>query len=103
TVEEKHKTELRYRFSEALVCSWNPSEQSTKKINSMLAKQNSISAGNFCRTYVVARNTELRKHLTSILSKNSFEVKFALQLQAITTEPKFFGPDLVIIEDSLTT
>jgi hypothetical protein len=58
--------------------------------------------GHAYRAFVAAKDPELRNNLVTKLGRPDFVVNSALQIQSIVSEPKFFTPEIVFIEDALT-
>ncbi len=101
TVMENLRTNLRFRFSDALIASWSvPSAQQSQA--SQVYKQILASdQGPLPRIFLAVQTSSLRSQVLSDLGAAPFDITTALQKQSIIDEPRYFGPNLVMIEDVL--
>lgn len=101
TVEEIHNHRLMHRFSNAIVASWRVPDASRPQALTVLERLRGADPGPRHRIFVAIGSAQQRNEVLAALDHPRFELKAALQKQGIVNEPKFFGPDLVIIESSL--
>ncbi len=100
-VTATERSRLLYRFSDAVVCEWNGPAAARDKALKAIADLRTHDPGPRCRIFVAVSKPEVRNELLSRFIDPRFEVATALQKQSIVDEPKFFTPDIVIIEEAL--
>ena len=100
-VLESEQTNLHYRFSVALFCSWEMPDQSDR-VDETLALVGHIDQGRRIKTFLAIQSPALRASLIRQLEGSPFELRAALQKKSIVEEPRYFCPDLVVIENRLT-
>lgn len=100
-VKEYHKTNLHFRYSEAMLCAWDipKSMQDRKSVLKEFFKAQKFTPP--YRFYAIIRNHDLRKSIVKGLSPARFEVTVALNKNNMIHEPRFITPDAVLIEDRL--
>ena len=99
--EKVSQENLRYRFSHSMICSWSmPSDSSVCSVDA-LKKVASEDQGIACKVFIAAKSNKLRNFFLSRLKPPKFEVLTALTTAAIEQEPKYFGPNIVFIEEIL--
>lgn len=101
-VEETHNTHLQYRFSDAIVASWSTTQEGREKFKKLVWERRKKDKGPTNRVFVAAKEPNMRSKLLSFLDRPDFAVSSALQLQSLVTEPKYFTPNMIFIEDILT-
>ncbi len=96
-----HTTHLHFRYSDALLCRWDIAKAHQDKKNALLDffKQQPRIAPH--RIYCIIRSPELRRDLIRRLDKQRFQVSIALNKTNMIHEPRFIGPDVIIIEDRM--
>ena len=100
-VESTARNNLIYRFSDALTGSWALSPLYLAKVDSILNKLRINDVGPRCRVFLVVQSAKFRNAILQKLDHPRIELNAALQKQSITSEPIFFTPDIVFIEDTL--
>ncbi len=100
-VTATERSRLLYRFSDAIVCEWNGPAVARERALKAIAALRAHDPGPRCRIFVAVSKTEVRNELLSRFIDPRFEVATALQKQSIVNDPKFFTPDIVIIEEAL--
>lgn len=97
-----HNTLLNFRYSDALLCSWDVAlaDQSRKGLLQEFFQQLPIVAP--LRIYSIIRSPELRKDLIRRLDAQRFQISIALNKTNMIHEPRFISPDVIIIEDRMT-
>ena len=101
TVEEVHKSFLLYRFSDAIVGTWTVPDSGELRKAQILDFLKAKDPGQRRRVFVAAQTNSFRTEALNALKGPLFEVKAALQKQSIVDEPRFFSPDIILIEDIL--
>ena len=102
-VESVRREKLRYHFSEAHIVSWGPPQGSADKTKKLFRELEETTNPPRLRVYVAVQDPTVRGLVMSQLKLGSFEIAIALKKQAIADEPRFFTPDLIILEDKLAT
>ena len=92
-------TNLMYRFSKGILAKWDSSKY--PGVKELLLKLKQTNFGPKIRVFVIAKNPDIRSHISSSLDSLRFEVDVALRLQSIYEEPKYFSPHVIFIEDSM--
>ncbi len=98
-VLEHHQTHLHYRYSDALLCRWDiPTHVQEKKkiLRTFLNEQKTIVP---YRIFNVVRGQELRKEIVRLLDPKQFQISVALSKTNMIHEPKYIGPDVILVED----
>ncbi len=101
TVRSNTRSNLLYRFSDALICEWSVPASAKDRTKEILRQISAEDPGPRCRIFVAIQNTSLRKELLTQFDDPRFEISTALQKNNIANDPKFFSPDMVLIESSL--
>ena len=101
TVVESHRSQLRYRFSDAIVANWTIPTRAYPVRDELLASLKSTDPGPRRRVFVAIQRPDLRTTLLDLLSDPRYEVSTALAKSSLVDEPRFFTPELVLIEDAL--
>jgi hypothetical protein len=96
-----HTTHLHFRYSDALLCRWDIAKVHQDKKNVLLDffKQQPRIAPH--RIYCIIRSPELRRDLIRRLDTQRFQISIALNKTNMVHEPRFIGPDVIIIEDRM--
>lgn len=92
---------LLYRFSDAIVAEWTVPVDERARAMAVLKDLREQSTGPRCRVFIAASSLALRSQILEHFEDPRFEVSTALQKQSIVDEPRFFTPDVVMIEDKL--
>ncbi len=100
-VMEHHNTHLHFRYSDALLCRWDiaKAHQAKKSILLDFFKQQPTIAP--VRVYTVMRSAELRKDFLRRLDLHRFQISIALNKTNMIHEPRYIGPDVIVIEDRM--
>jgi hypothetical protein len=101
TVRSTTKSNLLYRFSDALICEWSVPNSAKERTTEILRNISAEDPGPRCRVFVAIQNPSLRRELLNQFDDPRFEISTALQKNSITNDPKFFSPDMVLIESTL--
>jgi hypothetical protein len=101
TVRSTERSNLLYRFSDALICDWSVPASSKPIAESVLNEIRREDTGPRCRVFVAIQNSGLRREVLSRFEDPRFEISSAIQKHSIAHDPRFFSPDLVLIEGSL--
>lgn len=99
TVEENTNTNLKFRYSEAIICRWTTTGDENDRLSSLLNHFKNVDEGPVCKVFLAIKSPTIRTTLLNQLSGPSFEISTALHRQSLTHEPKFFSPHVVFIED----
>ncbi|WP_141735662.1 hypothetical protein [Oligoflexus tunisiensis] len=96
-----HKTHLHFRYSDALLCRWEVAKihQDKKSVLKEFFRQQPRVIP--IRIYGIIRAPELRRDLLRRLDPQKFQVSIALNKTNMIHEPRFIGPDIIIIEDRM--
>lgn len=101
-VSDRIQNHLVFRFSEAIVAHWQPnsefSDSDTHRSFMQLWEQNQ---GAKPKVFLAVQSPALRNTLLKYLPQSKYDVHTALQKKSVVTEPKFFSPHLVFIEDRI--
>lgn len=97
------KKYLFYRFSNALICQWDAPEKFRKALHHILTDLKKNGPGPICRVFMAVESAKLRGELIDALPAPSFKLTAALQKHGIPIEPRYFSPNVVLIEDKLIT
>ncbi len=100
-VEEARRTHLVYRFSDAFVARLSLTDAARPRLDALLTELRAADQGPKRRVFVALQSQDWRDSVAKQLDHPAFVTSIALQKQSIAAEPKFFSPDLVIIEDVL--
>lgn len=100
-VEENRSTNLKYRYSEAIVCRWTVPQNLLDRQVSLMNHLKNIEEGPICKVFIAVKSPALRTTLITQLNGPTFELSTALHKQSMVQEPKFFSPNIVFIEDTL--
>lgn len=101
TIEQMSRQDLIYRFSEALLATWNVPDKSEALVQETLSVLGELNTGNRCKVFLGIQSPALRSTILSYLNDAKFEVHTALQKRSLIEEPKYFSPHIVFIEDRL--
>ncbi len=101
TVAECRKTDLVYRFSDAIVAQWSVPGKSAVAATTLIQKMRQTDFGPRIKVFIVLQDADTRSQLIKQLEPLRFELNVALQKQSIIDEPKFFSPQIVFIEDKI--
>ncbi len=99
TVEENINTNLKFRYSEAIICRWIASGDESDRLSSLLNHLKNVDEGPVCKVFLAIKTPTIRTNLLNHLNGPAFEISTALHRQSLTHEPKFFSPHVVFIED----
>ncbi len=100
-VDGTARNNLVYRFSDAVVGSWSLSAPVQSKVDTLINKLRINDVGTRCKVFLVVQSTKFRNAILQKLDHPKIELNAALQKQSIVSEPIFFTPDIVFIEDRL--
>jgi hypothetical protein len=100
-IEESRRTDLIYRFSDAVVARWSVPQNCREAAAKLLSQMRQTDFGPRCKVFLAIQDKDLRARIVKDLDPLRFEVNVALQKQSIVDEPKFFSPQIVFIEDKL--
>lgn len=103
TVRSVERHRLLYRFSDAIVADWRVLDQDKPRAEVALKELRAHNTGPRCRVFVAIQSLGVRAQVLERFDDPRFEVSTALQKQSFVDEPRFFTPDLVIIEDKLVS
>ncbi len=101
TVESTQRHNLLYRFSDAIVGTWKVPDAMRERTDKFISSLRQKNPAPRIRVYAAIQQTKTRQAIVERLAEPKFEVKMALQKQAIIDEPKYFSPDLIFLEDAL--
>ncbi|MBC7660759.1 MAG: hypothetical protein H7249_13770 [Chitinophagaceae bacterium] len=100
-VLNRYRSHLHFRYSEALLCSWDvPVAYKMRKnaVQEFIEKEGSFAHYRF---YAIIRNREIRNSLVKKLPSDRFQLTVALNKNNMIQEPRFISPDAIIIEDKM--
>ncbi len=100
-VAEHHDTQLHFRYSDALLCRWDIPKAHQEKKNILLEFFKTQPKFAPLRVYTIIRSPELRKDLLHRLNVQRFQVSIALNKTNMINEPRYIGPDVIVIEDRM--
>jgi hypothetical protein len=105
-VVEKQKSHLSYRFSEALIVNWWKdvvARAEPQKIKETLEYLTRVDLGLRPKIFLAIQSPALRTTILRYTDRRKFEVHTALQKSSLVYEPRFFTPDLIFIEEQMTS
>lgn len=100
-VRATERSNLLYRFSDALICDWSVPASAKEIAAEVLRNIRLQDPGPRCRVFVAVQHSGLRREVLSRFEDPRFEIASAIQKHSIAHDPKFFSPDIVLIEASL--
>lgn len=95
------RSHLLYRFSDAITCEWSVPLTAKPRMDALLDELKKADPGPRNRVFLAIQTPEMRTEALALFNEPRFEVKSALSRQSMVDEPKFFTPDIVIVEASL--
>ncbi|TWW10494.1 hypothetical protein E3A20_06570, partial [Planctomyces bekefii] len=101
-VRKVEHEKLLYRFSDAVTADWKVPDDLQSKADEFLRGQLVHSPKSRLRLFVAVQSTALRSDILTVFSDPRFDISVALQKQNLVDDPKFFTPDLVLVEGKLT-
>lgn len=101
TVLSQENSNLKYRFGDAYICSWKPSTENLNKLKIFLDHLSTLAEKNKVKIFTAIKSSTIRSKLLESLDHPEYIIASALNKNHIITEPKFFGPDLIFIENNL--
>ncbi|MBC7531687.1 MAG: hypothetical protein H7318_08925 [Oligoflexus sp.] len=105
-VIEKQKSHLSYRFSEALVVNWSKdvlARAEPQKIKETMEYLTRVDLGLRPKVFLAIQSPALRTTILRYTDRRKYEVHTALQKSSLVYEPRFFTPDLIFIEEQMTS
>ncbi len=105
-VIEKQKSHLSYRFSEALVVNWSKdvlARAEPAKIKETMEYLKRVDLGLRPKVFLAIQSPALRTTILRYTDRRKYEVHTALQKSSLVYEPRFFTPDLIFIEEQMTS
>ena len=100
-VIDKRNSFLFYRFSQATICKWSVPEKFQQPAQFVLRDLRTTGVGPSCRIFMAIETPGLRSEIIDALPPPHFKLSAALQRHGIPVEPRYFSPDIVLIEDTL--
>ncbi len=97
----KRNSFLFYRFSQATICKWSLPEKFQQPAQFVLRDLRTSGVGPSCRIFMAIESPGLRNEIIAALPPPHFKLSAALQRHGIPVEPRYFSPDIVLIEDTL--
>lgn len=101
TVEKIEKTDLIFRYSESIICHWEIPDQKRGKRKLLLEHLKDKQFAPSIKVFSIVKSANTRTKIFNSLSYPKFEVITALNQKNIVNEPKFFNPDIILIEDQM--
>ena len=98
TVESIHKTQLLFRFSQALVCRWRIAQAQAENASSIIRLMGQQNNDARIRAFVAVSRPDIRKAIVGAINPERFAVKVALQKSTLAQELSYYSPDLVFID-----
>lgn len=92
---------LFYRFSQATICKWSVPEKFRQPVQFVLRDLRNTGVGPSCRIFMAIESPGLRNEIIDALPAPRFKLSAALQRHSIPVEPRYFSPDIVLVEDTL--
>lgn len=101
TVEELSRNNLHFRFSEAIVASWRSEEKDAKQVFSEFSEIQKFKKEFQPKIFMAIQSPALRNSLLRHFENTNFDVRTALQKRTLVDGPKYFSPQILIIEERL--
>jgi len=92
---------LFYRFSQATISKWSVPLKFQEPVQFVLRDLRNSGIGPSCRVFLAVETATLRNEIIDVLPPPRFKLSAALQRHGIPIEPRYFSPDIVLIEDTL--
>lgn len=100
TPTEVYHTNLLFRFSEGLIGTWEiPEGSADNHRTETMDIVRTMDRGERYRIFLAINSPAMRNSLIKYLEPERFEVHSALHKRSLIEEPKYFGPQVVILED----
>ena len=100
-VVQTQKSDLRFRFSDALLCSWEVPSQIENRRVVLLNHLSQITHGTPLKVFLAVRTPEVRDQIVKALNIPGFVVVSALHKHSLVQEPKYFNPHLICIDHQM--
>ncbi len=100
-VLEHHQSHLHFRYSDALLCQWDVSQADQDKKRALVNFLSQQQQRDPYRIYSIIRTKEFRKDILMQLDPQRFHLSIALNKTNMIHEPRYIGPDGIIIEDKM--
>ncbi|MFW7380762.1 MAG: hypothetical protein ACOH5I_18250 [Oligoflexus sp.] len=101
-VTDHAKSNLVFRFSEAIIADWQANETlDQEQVSQTFDLIQKLDRGERPKVFLAVQSPALRNTILKYLSPLKYEVHTALQKRSVIMEPKFFSPHLVFIEDRI--
>lgn len=95
----KGNTRLTYRFSQALELWWDVNQlKNPEKFEKLLSHFSRSSEKPRRRVFIVCNELDVRRNLQNQLRGTDHDLRTAASLTGMVNDPKFFTPDLTIVE-----
>jgi hypothetical protein len=92
---------LDYRFSGATEVRWKIPQHAQARFKLMWNKLSQSTYSKRIKVFVALHDRKMRSSIVSKLDRSKFEVCIPLSKSNLVREPEFFGPDIIILEQSL--
>lgn len=100
-VQKSEHSSLTHRFSTAVTAGWSHQGESNEEILRQIRKKISLQKDPGYRVYMAVKSRQSRELLLSFFDRKKFDVNTALTLKNLISEPPFYTPDLIVIEEFL--
>jgi hypothetical protein len=92
---------LDYRFSGATEVRWNIPKHAHPQFKLLWDKLSQSTYSKRIKVFVALHDRKMRSSIVAKLDRSKFEVCIPLSKSNLVREPEFFGPDIMILEQSL--
>ncbi|MDB2447277.1 hypothetical protein N9W79_01490, partial [bacterium] len=99
-IKSKERKNLTYRFSQALELEWDVEDVNAGRLKSLMAKLQNLNRSARHRIFLVCQDTDIRASVFDQLKHTQHDIRTAISNKGMINDPKFFTPDLVIVENA---
>ncbi len=101
TVLNRYETNVHFRYSDGYIMSWHAPNADVNKVNVLFNSLLKQAIDDPIRVFSAIHTAELRKSLVASLPYPHFELAIALHKRSLLQEPRYFDPDVIVIEAQL--
>lgn len=100
-IQKSEHSKLTHRFSTAVSASWSHQRESNADIFRQIRQKVSLLKKPGFRVYMAVKSRQGREQLLAFFDRQHFDVNTALTLKNLISEPPYYTPDLIVIEEFL--
>jgi len=100
-VTKAEHTSLTFRFSTAIQGAWSHESENKDNLLGMIQDRSTLSGYPKYRIYLAIRGQKNRQFLLEFFNPKNFDLNTALQLKNLVSEPSYYTPDMIILDEFL--